>query len=148
MPQDYWFQILSEENKRRMTRKVFIFVCMCILHVWLWTMCVTCAYWDQKRTQHPLGLELQKVVSHHVCIGNQPWSLKRTTSALNHWAFSLDPGRSFLKQSLICFSLLLPLSLLDLPWRCKLLNESFLENVTIFNLEGKGDLFLTVVFCK
>jgi hypothetical protein len=48
---------------------VCMFVCVCVLHVYLCTICVQ-YLWRPEEVLDPLGLELQRVVSYHVGTGN------------------------------------------------------------------------------
>lgn len=58
-----------------------------------------------------LKLKLQIITNHHVHTGNQTWSFRRATSALDHWAISLASKLKFkifqlssqdYKNNLIC----------------------------------------------
>jgi hypothetical protein len=60
---------------------VIVFLWVCCLHV-----CLSCVYNTcrvEKRASDPLGLELQVVMSHPVCAGNQKRVLCKSNSALN-----------------------------------------------------------------
>lgn len=54
-------------------------------------MCVPGSGGDQKRVLMSLELELQMIVSHHVCVGMEPWSSGRSASALDYWVIALAP---------------------------------------------------------
>lgn len=49
-------------------------------HMFVYHICLSGTFGDQKKLSDPLKLELQTVVSRHVCVGNGIWALWKSSS--------------------------------------------------------------------
>lgn len=62
---------------------IWVFACISV-----YAPCTYLVPVEARRGLHPLDLELQIIVSHHVVLRTEPMSSVRATGALNHWASS------------------------------------------------------------
>lgn len=110
----YWQLMAAREEKSflfslKHTLDLFLFyVCRCLAYGCICAPCVCFAHRDQQRVPDPPELELQRVVSDHVCAGSQTWVLWRSVSALNPWAIQVPeshfPLGVWLRASDLCSS--------------------------------------------